>query len=401
MKVVVRIAVAAILAAGAAHVIAAETNQTIELAPPLGLPSVPVPADNVLTRAKIELGRKLFMDRRLSPNHTMSCAMCHVPEQGFASNELGGAVGIEGRSVRRNSPTLYNVAYFERLFHDGREISLENQIWGPLLARNEMGNPSVGYVIERIRSLPDYRGLFEAAFGGRSPGIETIGAAIASYERTLYSGRSRFDRWRYGGEPNALTKEEQEGFALFAGKARCATCHAVGANAALFTDQRFHNTGIGWERTVAKPRKYKVQLAPGVFTELDEAAIASVSEPVQNDVGRYEVTLNPDDRWAYKTPSLRNVALTGPYMHDGSIQTLAQVVDFYDKGGIENPVKDPQLQPLGLTPQEKQALVAFLLSLTGDNVDALVSDARKAPPSLPARATPPPRSGEPPPTAYR
>src|SRR5690606_22952017 len=123
--------------------------------------------ENPLTQAKIDLGRKLFMDRRLSPNDTMSCAMCHVPEQGFTSNELGGAVGIEGRSHRRNAPTVLNVAYFERLFHDGREFSLENQVWGPLLARNEMGNPSIGYVIEKIRRLPDYEGLFEAAFDGR------------------------------------------------------------------------------------------------------------------------------------------------------------------------------------------------------------------------------------------
>ncbi|MEW8584160.1 MAG: cytochrome c peroxidase, partial [Candidatus Thiodiazotropha sp.] len=143
--------------------------------PPLGLPPIPVPADNPLTREKIELGRRLFFDRRLSLNDTFSCAMCHVPEQGFTSNELAMAVGIEGRSVRRNSPTVYNSAYASLLFHDGREESLEQQVWGPLLARNEMANPSVGYVLQKIRDIDDYDGRFEAAFDGRGVSMETLG----------------------------------------------------------------------------------------------------------------------------------------------------------------------------------------------------------------------------------
>jgi cytochrome c peroxidase len=346
---------------------------------PVGLPVVPVPADNPLTQAKIELGRKLFMDRRLSPNETMSCAMCHVPEQGFTSNEMGVAIGLEGQSLRRNAPTIYNAAYMERLFHDGREISLENQVWGPLLAANEMGNPSIGYVVEKIGSLPDYGGLFEAAFRGRGPTMETIGQAIAAYERTVISGRSRFDRWRYGGEAGALGDQERLGFALFTGKAGCARCHTVGESTALFTDQRFHNTGVGWARSMVGGNvKHRVQLAPGVFTEIAESATRSFSEARPGDVGRFEVTQDPADRWAYRTPSLRNVALTAPYMHDGSFATLEEVVEFYDRGGIDNPAKDPLLKPLELSQVEKQALAAYLRALTGDNVDALAAAARLA-----------------------
>lgn len=347
-------------------------------APPLGLPSVPVPRENPITREKVELGRKLFMDRRLSHNNTLSCAMCHVPEQGFTSNEVATAIGIEGRSLRRNAPTVLNVAFLKRLFHDGREATLENQAWGPLLTPSEMANPSIGYVIEKIRGLPDYEGLFEKAFAGRGPGLETLGQAIASYERTLISANSRFDRWYYGKEGGALTAEEQAGFRLFAGKAGCAACHPVGEKWALFTDDGFHNTGIGWARSMGQGGKYRVQLAPGVVTEIESSAIDASFEPRQNDVGRFEVTENPADRWAYRTPTLRNVARTAPYMHDGSFSTLEAVVDFYDRGGIDNPLKDPRLKPLGLAADEKRALVDFLKSLTGSDIDTLARDARLA-----------------------
>jgi cytochrome c peroxidase len=345
----------------------------------LGLPALVTPADNPVTPAKVALGRKLFFDRRLSPNRTMSCAMCHVPEQGFTAHELATPVGIEGRSVRRNAPTVLNAAFQKRLFHDGREISLEYQIWGPLLAHNEMGNPSIGYLIERIRSLGDYDGLFEAAFEGSGVSAERIGAAIASYERTLVAGDSRFDRWRYAGDASALNETERRGFELFVGKGRCAACHLVGEHDALFADHGFHNTGIGWRRTFEIPERTRVELAPGVVAELDRRTVASFSEAPAKDVGRYEITLDPKDRWAYKTPSLRNVALTAPYMHDGSIATLEAVIEFYDRGGIDNPGKSPLLVPLGLTAEERAALAAFLRALTGSRVQALIDDARAAP----------------------
>jgi cytochrome c peroxidase len=347
------------------------------LSTPLGLPPVPLPEGDPLTQARVDLGRKLFMDRRLSHNNTLSCAMCHVPEQGFTSNELGTAIGLEGRSLRRNAPTILNVAYVEQLFDDGREFSLENQVWGPLLALNEMAVPSIGYLIEKIRIMPDYKGLFEAAFAGRGPTMETIGAALASYERTLVSGNSRFDRWYFGNDRNALDSLEQAGFKIFSGKGGCAACHSVGEKSALFTDNRFHNTGIGWARSMTeKGVKHTVQLAPGVFVQVEDSVLKSVSEPRQGDVGRYEVTLDPADSWAYRTPTLRNVALTEPYMHDGSLATLQQVIDFYDRGGIDNPHKDPLLKPLHLTAAEKQQLVAFLGALTGDNVKQLEANAR-------------------------
>lgn len=354
----------------------------LTLAPPLGLPALPVPADNSLTKEKVDLGRRLFMDRRLSHNNTMSCAMCHVPEQGFTSNELGAAIGAEGRSLRRNAPSLYNVAYQKTLFHDGRELHLEAQPWGPLLNKAEMAMPSVGYVVEKVRRLPEYRGLFQRAFGGPVT-AERIGYALAAYQRTLLSANSRFDRWYYGGDKSALNDQEQRGFMLFVGKARCAACHLIGEKAALFTDHKFHNTGVGWERSMYPERaSYKVQLAPGVTVEVKGDLLRSFELP-QPDVGRYEVTLNPKDRWAYKTPSLRNVAVTAPYMHDGSFATLEEVVEFYDRGGVDNEYKSPLLVPLHLSREEKADLVAFLKALTGDNIDSLARDARTAPVNQP------------------
>ena len=201
--------------------------------PPLGLPAVPVPDNNPLTADKVSLGRKLFYDRRLSLNNTFSCAMCHVPEQGFTSNEMATAVGIEGRTVRRNTPTIYNAAYAQKLFHDGRENALEQQVWLPLLAHNEMGNPSIGYVVDKVKSSADYNELFKKVFG-RGPDMESLGMAIASYERTLNSANSAFDRWYYAKDRQALDAKAQRGFKLFTGKANCSSCHVVTAEHALF-----------------------------------------------------------------------------------------------------------------------------------------------------------------------
>ncbi|MDD3447933.1 MAG: cytochrome c peroxidase [Gammaproteobacteria bacterium] len=347
---------------------------------PLGLPPVPVPAANPVSREKLELGRKLFYDRRLSSNDTFSCAICHIPEQGFTSHELSTAVGVEGRTVRRNSPTLYNVAYAERLFHDGREFSLEHQVWGPLLARNEMANPSMGWVLEKIRRMPDYGGLFEAAFPGRGLDAETLGEALATYQRALVSGNSPFDRWRYGGEAEALGPAARRGFELFTGKAGCAACHTVGDDYALFTDNGMHNTGVGYRESMRRPPERKpVLLAPGVTVEVDMAVVEAVSERPPGDVGLYEVTQDPGDRWKYRTPMLRNVALTAPYMHNGSLGTLREVVAFYNRGGVGNELLSPLIRPLGLTGREMDDLVAFLESLTGDNVELIIADAFAAP----------------------
>ena len=333
-----------------------------------------------MTQEKVELGRKLFYDRRLSLNNTFSCAMCHIPEQGFTSNEMALAVGIEGRTVRRNAPTVYNSAYLTRLFHDGREHRLEQQVWAPLLAKNEMGNPSFALVIDRIRGIEEYDGLFEAAFGGKGPGMETIGQALASYERTLVSANSPFDRWYYGKEERAISEAAQRGFDLFRGRAGCVSCHHVNDEYALFTDNAMHNTGLGWSNAMqVEPAKRRVQVAPGVYLDVGTDIISAVSETPVGDVGLYEITQNPADRWKYRTPTLRNVALTAPYMHDGSMETLEQVVEFYNQGGHANENLDPLIAPLNLNRQDIDNLVAFMQSLTGDNVDTLVSDAFAAP----------------------
>jgi cytochrome c peroxidase len=348
--------------------------------PPLGLPPVPSPEDNPITTEKIELGRLLFFDRRLSHNNTFSCAMCHVPEQGFTSNELATAVGIEGRTVRRNSPTIYNVAYLDRLFHDGRETRLEQQVWGPLLARNEMGNPSVGQVIEQIRAIPEYRERFDRAFNGKPVSMETVGMALSSYERVLVSANSDFDRWYYGAEPEAMSAEQQAGFGLFTGKANCSGCHQLTRESALFTDGLMHNTGIGYQRSMSgTPDETRVQIAPGETITVRGDVVAEASEPPPNDLGLYEITENPSDRWKYRTPTLRNVTLTAPYMHDGSISTLEAVIAFYNSGGVPNELLDPLLRPLNLSEEESGQLLAFLSALTGDNVDTLVADAFAVP----------------------
>ncbi len=348
--------------------------------PPLGLPAIPVPADNSLTKEKIALGRKLFFDRRLSLNDTFSCAMCHVPDQGFSSNELATAVGIEGRSVRRNTPTIYNVAYAEILFHDGREFSLEQQVWGPLLAKNEMGNPSVGHVIQRVSQLSDYDGLFEKAFDGKSVSMDTLGKAFASYQRVLISANSAFDRWNFANDDKAMSESEKRGFHLFTGKAGCSACHQIEESHALFTDNQLHNTGVGYRESMSiRPETERVQLAPGVFVDVDTSIIDKVGHAAPSDVGQYEVTEEPADRWKYKTPSLRNISLTAPYMHNGSLGSLMDVVEFYNQGGVDNLLLDKRVKPLRLTDQQKHDLVSFLKSLTGSNIEQLVSDAFAAP----------------------
>lgn len=347
--------------------------------PPLGLPKLPIPSDNPLTQDKIELGRKLFYDRRLSFNNTFSCAICHIPEQGFSNNEMATAVGVEGRSVRRNSPSLYNVGYAQLLFHDGRENSLEQQVWGPLLAHNEMANPSIGYVVDKLKNNADYQGLFKKAFG-KGPSMETIGQALASYQRTLNSADSPFDRWYFGKQPQAISENAKRGFKLFTGKAACNACHTIDKETALFSDQKLHNTGIGYAEAMQKqPEKQRILVAPGTYLEVASENLKGLNIEKANDLGYYEISQNPDDRWTYKTPSLRNVALSSPYMHNGSLPTLEDVIRFYQQGGASNENLSPLIKPLALSDNDIADLVAFLNALTGNNVETLVADAFAAP----------------------
>lgn len=352
---------------------------------PLGLPPLEAPEGQEITAARVDLGRKLFFDRRLSGNETLSCAMCHIPEQGFTNNTMSRAVGMEGQSLRRNTASLYNLAWQDPLYVDGRERHLHTLTWSELLDLKRMGNRSVGVVLDKLRGLPDYEDLFEDAFDGQSADMVTTGVAMATYLRTLVSGTSPFDRWRFGGEEGAMSPAAARGYELFTGRAGCASCHEVSEDHALFTDNQLHNTGIGWHHSMGKePRRQVMELGGGIRIEMDMDALAGTEERSYNDLGLYEATQDPVDRWKFRTPGLRNVAETAPYMHDGSLPTLEAVVEFYDQGGFEHPEQDERIRPLGLSDADKADLVAFLKALTGDNLRLLEADAEAAPVGVPA-----------------
>ena len=348
----------------------------------LGLPAVEIPDNNPISREKIELGKKLFFDRRLSLNNTVSCGMCHVPEQGFTNNEIKTAVGIEGRSNLRNTPTLLNIAFSKFLFHDAREFSLENQVWQPVLAHSEMAMPSFGFTIKKLQLIPGYKKLFNEAFPGEGINMETFGKAIASYERSLVSGNSKFDKWYYGGDKNIVNEKVKKGFDIFMGKGNCSSCHAVGEKSALFFDNKLHNTGIGFAESMGllQNKKTRVQLAPGEYVEVDNDIIKSVNQQKRkNDLGLYTITENPSHRWLFKTAGLRNISLTAPYMHNGIFATLDEVIDFYNEGGFQNELLSPMIRKLNLSSLEKENLKLFLESLVGENINILIADAISVP----------------------
>lgn len=301
--------------------------------PPLGLGAVPVPAHNPMTRPKAQLGKWLFFDKRLSADGTVSCATCHMPRRGF-SNARQYGIGVGGRLTLRNVPTVINTAYLDALFWDGRAGSLEEQARAPLLHPSEMAGSSA-HIARTLGAIPGYRAQFREAFGSPAISLERVADAIATFERTLISGNSPFDRWRFGGEASALSEGAIRGFGVFSSKANCVTCHLADARSAPFTDGKFHNTGVGMDKT-----------------------------PPQR--GREAVTGRARDRGKFKTPTLRHVSRTAPYMHDGRFRTLEEVVEFYDGGGGPNPRLDTAVKPLGLTDAEKKDLVAFLRALEGD-----------------------------------
>ena len=336
---------------------------------PLGLPAV---GDGAKAE-EIDLGRQLFFDRRLSANDTLSCAMCHIPEQGFTQNELATPVGHQGKGVRRNVPSLYNVVFVQQLFLDGRESSLAEQVWSPLLAHNEMANQDRQSVIAKIASVETYAQQFEGLYpDGLSE--RSLGLALSAYQRALLSGDSDFDRWYFAGGARSMDNYSAEaalGFALFREKG-CIGCHQLGDDSSLFSDGGFYNTGVGYLRQQRGVRLDKVQLAPGVYV----VPLVSAETETFIDDGRAEVTGQSEDRWRYRTPSLRNVAITFPYMHDGSLPTLESVVAYYAGNGSKDPLQDVRISDMTITVDEQQALVAFLRTLTSNQVDALVSDAR-------------------------
>ena len=290
------------------------------------LPPLPVPADNPQTDAKVRLGAQLYFDTRLSADNTISCGTCHDPRAGWA-NPHPTDTGINGQVGGRNSGSIINSAYMRFQFWDGREASLEGQALGPIHNPIEMGE-TLENVVRKLAAIPGYREQFQQVFGADVT-TDGIAKAIAAFERTIVSGPSPYDRHLMG-ERDALSPAARRGLRLFNGKGHCTPCHSGPA----FSDQSFRNLGVGMDRE--KP-----------------------------DLGRYDHTKDPADRGRFKTPGLRNVAETGPYLHDGSAKTLRDVIDIYDRGGVPNPGLDRLVLPLALTAREKADLVAFLEALTG------------------------------------
>lgn len=293
-------------------------------APPLGLDAyLPTPEENAITAEKTRLGERLFFDTKLSADTSISCATCHQPSRAFTDGRPRSR-GVFGRVTVRNTPSVLNAGYGAAFFWDGRIATLEEQVLQPIIATEEMG-ATLDDVVRRLRSDTGYRAAFRDALG-EPPSAETIGKALATFVRTRRSAASPMDRY-LDGDQSAADAQAIAGLRIFQGRARCVECH----HGPLLTDGGFHNTGVGWGGA---------------------------------DPGRARVTGEEADRGRFKTPSLRNVALTAPYMHDGSLATLEDVVEFYARGGNANPLLDTRIRPLDLSSADKRALIAYLRALT-------------------------------------
>lgn len=331
---------------------------------PLGLPGVPVPEGNPQTEEKIALGKRLFEERRFSGDNTVSCATCHLPEKAFTDGRPV-AVGIGKQEGNRNSPTVVNAAYYTTQFWDGRSPSLEAQARDPFLNPVEHGLANHEPILETIRNDPAYPKAFKEVFGVKRSAItiDHVAMAIASFERTKISGDSPFDRFLYGKEPSAMTESAIRGLEIFRDKGRCQSCHSIEQTHALFTNNDFHNIGVGIKRILPRLRKiagaYKTAKMKGVLPDSSMISSSDISE-----LGHFVVTLRPSDIGKFKTPTLRNISVTGPYMHDGSVKTLEEVITLYDKGGEANPMLDGGIRVLSLTDLEKADLLEFLEHLT-------------------------------------
>lgn len=289
--------------------------------PPQGLKPVKIPADNPMTEEKIALGKQLYFDPRLSVDNTISCASCHDPAKGWSNGEQF-ATGIKGQKGGRNSPTVLNSAYNRFQFWDGRAGSLEEQALGPIENPIEMGE-NIDNVVKKLNAIDGYKQQFQKVFGTDAT-ADGIAKAIAAYERTVLTGNAPYDKFKAGDE-SALSESAQRGMKLFFGKASCSSCHS-GSN---FTDNAFHNIGVGTDAETP-------------------------------DVGRAEHSNLGGDTGSFKTAGLRDIARSAPYMHDGSLKTLEEVVDYYNKGGVPNDHLDEEIFPLKLTDEEIQDLVTFL-----------------------------------------
>jgi cytochrome c peroxidase len=320
--------------------------------------------------AVLRLGRKLFFDPVLSANNHVACATCHVPRNAFTFSGDTIVVGTQTVRLARNPPTLLNVVFQQRLFVDGRSDTLEAQFLHPLVSRNEMGNRSAADVVEELKQIPLYIRLFREAFSEK-PSVERLAEAVAAFERTLIAGGSPFDRWYYGGQVGAMSPLARAGFDLFVGRAGCVNCHTVRPDGSLFTDHQYHNTGVAFAKLATDRRVRELFAEFGRGHPGGEAAILEYLEQRGLDLGRQQVTGKLADVGRFKTPSLRNVALTPPYMHDGSLATLREVVHHYNKGGAANPWLDPRVWRLSLSAPQIDALVSFLEALSSPAAHSL------------------------------
>jgi cytochrome c peroxidase len=324
-----------------------------------------------MTAGKVELGRKLFFDKRLSSDATVSCATCHDPALAFADGKPVSE-GVAGRRGTRNSPSLLNAMFNSGQFWDGRAESLEDQAVQPLVNPDEMGDQTHEQVVARLAAIPEYTRGFQEVFNGPVT-IERVGKAIAAFERTLISGNSAFDRFQ-SGDLQSLSDSARNGFMLFRGRGRCAVCHTSSASFPFFSDQNYRNTGVA----AANPKFIAlVEMAMKLSRSDSKQSLDALGKQTGGDeLGRFLVTGNNIEIGAFRVPSLRNVELTAPYFHDGSARTLSDVVRFYVKGGGDNPARDWQLESLNLTEQEERDIVEFLKSLTGDEARKAASSPR-------------------------
>jgi len=325
----------------------------------LGLPPLSIPEDNPQTAEKIELGRLLFNDSRLSGDGSISCASCHHSDKSF-TDALKVPLGINGQTGPRNAPTVVNSAFYKTLFLDGRAGSLEEQALGPFLNPVEHGLKNYKQIINVIKSDDKYRLLFKQVFNisGEEISIDLVVKAIASFERTLVSGNSLFDQYYFGRDRTKLSDSAARGLRIFRRKGNCANCHEISWNNALFMDNSFYNIGVGFDRIKNQIPDLIASLKQGKKIE-----DLNLSPEQYSELGRFNVTHIITDIGKFKTPTLRNISLTAPYMHDGSMNTLEEVIDYYDQGGDQNKYIDAAIFPLHFTEQEKTDLLEFMKAL--------------------------------------
>jgi cytochrome c peroxidase len=373
-----------LLAAAILCIAVAQAGKPAGELPPLGLPPIPYPEDNPQTAAKIALGDKLFNDKRFSTTGEVACATCHDAKKAFTDGPLSVSEGINKLTGTRNAPTIINSAYFKTQFWDGRSPSLEDQALHPFINPVEMALKDHQPILDIVRSDPAYVAMFKQVFGkeGEAITMDEVTKAIAAFERTKVAGNSPFDRWYFAGEQDALTEAQKRGFDIFINEGRCVSCHRVEQTQALFTDNRFHNIGVGINdiQDDVPALAQEFLKAEATAAEVD---VKVLSDKRSSELGRFALTRGFDDLGSFKTPTLRNIAVTAPYFHDGSQAELREVVVHYNNGGVtveNDPVNDflsGGIRPLNLTDAQIDDLVAFMEALTSPEFVDLVAQAEK------------------------